>query len=58
MDDNKIGCSFVEFIEQEKEGAWIDALRVYANVKSPIEEKSLEEWRNILSTLKNKPIVG
>jgi len=50
------GCSFVEFIEQEKQQEWMDALRVYANVKSPIEEKSLQEWRDILNRLKNKPI--
>ena len=52
--NNTAGCSFIEFIEQNKAEAWVDALRVFMNVMSPIEEKSREEWEEGLERLKNK----
>ena len=34
---------------------WAEALRVFANVQSPIEEKSRIEWEVLIEQLRNKP---
>jgi len=34
---------------------WAEALRVFSNVQSPIEEKTRFEWEVLIEQLKNKP---
>jgi len=58
MSEVIIGCSFAEFIENEKCVEWAEALRIFAKVQSPIEEKPKEEWQILLKQLKSKPIVN
>lgn len=46
--------TFAEFAE-EIGSLWAEALRVFANVQTPIEEKTRSEWEKLLEMLKNKP---
>ena len=50
--------SFVEFIENIAGEEWNDAVRITANVKSPIETRMRAEWIDILDCVKNKPITN
>jgi hypothetical protein len=34
---------------------WAEALRVFAKVQSPVEERTREEWEVLIEELKNKP---
>lgn len=58
MSEIEVGCSFAEFIESEKCGEWAEALRIFAKVQSPIEEKPKETWQILLKQLKSKPITN
>ena len=34
---------------------WAEALRVFAKVQTPIEERPRSEWERLVEELKNKP---
>jgi len=55
MVDPKV--TFSEFIEEKGE-KWVDGLRIYANVQSPIEERSREDWEKVFNEMINKPITN
>ena len=46
--------TFAEFSE-EIGVLWTEALRVFSNVQTPIEERTRVEWEELLEMLKNKP---
>ena len=47
-----------QYSRQNKHEAymWLNALKVYANVKSPMAEKKQSKWEQLLDEVKNKPI--
>lgn len=54
VDVHESKLTFVEIV-QEVGPVIGEALRIYANVQSPIEEKPKSEWDSLIEQLKNKP---
>ena len=52
MNEEKV--TFAEIMSEIGPG-WAEALRVIANIQSPIEEKTRQEWEELVEMIKNKP---